>query len=73
MSYSPVLGRFIKRDPLRYVDGGSLYQYVGGRCNRLLDPRGLWSSDVRQDAGVQGALPVCMPGRRRDFLRRSGD
>jgi len=39
--YHPTLGRFIQRDPLGYVDGGSLYQYVrSGPVNRV-DPEGL--------------------------------
>ncbi len=36
----PTLGNFIQRDPLGYVDGGSLYQYERSRPGTLLDPSG---------------------------------
>jgi RHS repeat-associated protein len=38
--YSPTLGRFIGRDPLEYVDGKNLYEYVGGATVNALDPLG---------------------------------
>ena len=40
-SYSPELGRWMQRDPLGYVDGVSLYQYVGSHPTMLGDPLGL--------------------------------
>jgi RHS repeat-associated protein len=39
--YHPTLGRWIIRDPEGYVDGMSLYLYVGGRPCGALDPMGL--------------------------------
>ena len=44
-SYSPELGRWMQRDPLGYVDGVSLYQYVGCHPTILGDPLGLQSRD----------------------------
>lgn len=42
--YSPVLGRFIQRDPLGYVDGPSLYEYTFSNPVNWVDPLGLSSS-----------------------------
>lgn len=39
--YSPVLGRFLTRDPLGFVDGRNLYQYVKSNPSTLVDPSGL--------------------------------
>jgi len=52
--YSPDLGRFMQRDPLGYVDGMNLYEFVGGRVTVAVDPMGLtpitfgspWYDDV---------------------------
>jgi len=38
--YDVGMGRWIERDPLGYVDGMSLYEYVGGMPLRALDPFG---------------------------------
>lgn len=42
--YSPKLGRFIHRDPLKYSDGLNMYQYVYGNPVNWVDPMGLTSS-----------------------------
>jgi len=39
--YDPRLGRFAQRDPLKYVDGPSMYQYVGDNPLYWVDPLGL--------------------------------
>ena len=39
--YSPVLGRFISRDPIDYAGGMNLYEYVGGGAVDAGDPMGL--------------------------------
>ncbi len=39
--FSPTLGRFISRDPLMYINGMSLYEYVRSQPVVLLDPFGL--------------------------------
>ncbi|QNN25373.1 hypothetical protein HED60_07330 [Planctomycetales bacterium ZRK34] len=36
----PKFGRFMQRDPLRYVDGGNLTEYVRSKPINLLDPIG---------------------------------
>ncbi|MBI9087501.1 MAG: RHS repeat-associated core domain-containing protein, partial [Desulfobacterales bacterium] len=46
--YSPVLGRFLQRDPAGYVDGLNLYAYTINNPLSYLDPDGLavrWVSD----------------------------
>ncbi|GEM_PF-3022932 len=40
-SYWPTLGRWLQRDPLGYVDGVGLYEYVGGQATEMADPLGL--------------------------------
>ncbi len=40
-TYSPELGRWLQRDPLGYVDGVNLYEYVASRPTVLVDPLGL--------------------------------
>ncbi len=39
--YVPEWGRFISRDPLGYIDAMSLYEYVGSKVLRSVDPFGL--------------------------------
>ena len=41
-TYSTRLGRWLQRDPLGYVDGVSLYQYVGSMPTFFTDPLGLF-------------------------------
>ncbi|HEX8341454.1 MAG TPA: RHS repeat-associated core domain-containing protein [Tepidisphaeraceae bacterium] len=43
MSYSPVAGRFIERDPIGYADGMHAYLYERGNPLSWLDPLGLQS------------------------------
>ncbi len=40
--YHPTLGRWVSRDPAGYIDGMSLYEYVGGSPVNAYDPYGLW-------------------------------
>jgi len=39
-SYDPQKGRFLQRDPLEYVDGVNLYEYVGDNPSSVVDPLG---------------------------------
>jgi RHS repeat-associated protein len=39
--YRPGLGRWLESDPLSYVDGACLFQYVNSSPNRFGDPSGL--------------------------------
>lgn len=45
-TFHPVLGRFLQRDPLGYVDGPNLYEYVSGRATTAVDPEGTWQQDM---------------------------
>jgi len=40
-TYSPRLGRWLQRDPLGYVDGVNLYEYVRGRPTHFFDDVGM--------------------------------
>ncbi|MBK9126407.1 MAG: EndoU domain-containing protein [Phycisphaerales bacterium] len=40
-TYSPTLGRWMQRDPLRYIDSMNIYQYVGSMPTYYVDPLGL--------------------------------
>ncbi len=50
--YSPELGRFISHDPLGFVDGCNLYEFVRGNPGSYTDPMGL------NTAGAAGPLPI---------------
>jgi RHS repeat-associated protein len=50
-NYDPGLGRWLERDPLGYVDGMSLYEYVQGNSVNAFDPFGLCSI---RNGGTQG-------------------
>jgi RHS repeat-associated protein len=39
-TYPPTLGRWLQRDPVGYVGGVNLYEYVGGRAVNKADPNG---------------------------------
>jgi RHS repeat-associated protein len=41
-TYHPTPGRWLQRDPLGYIDGPSLYEYVGGAPAVGTDPAGLF-------------------------------
>lgn len=46
--YSPVLGRFLQRDPLGFVDGLSIYEYALSNPTNWADPLGLSSTPCDQ-------------------------
>jgi uncharacterized protein RhaS with RHS repeats len=39
--YSPIIGRFLQRDPAGYVDGFNMYSYVMNSPTNFVDPMGL--------------------------------
>jgi RHS repeat-associated protein len=47
--YDTTRGYWLSRDPLGYIDGMNLYQYVSGRPAVLIDPRGLIGNDVHDE------------------------
>ncbi|MBL1218352.1 MAG: hypothetical protein D8M59_12760 [Planctomycetes bacterium] len=69
-----VLGRWTRRDPLGYVDGMNVYEYVGGMTLSLLDPMGTkippdWERR-NSERDIKRAFP-CDP-RGVKFRRRKG-
>src|SRR5690606_4046974 len=50
--YDPELGRWIQRDPAGYIDGLSLYLYVGGNPFSFVDPTGLAKATWRETIGM---------------------
>lgn len=61
-AYSPVLGRWLSRDPVGEIAGSNLYAYVGNNPISLVDPFGLMDSismKIRQ-ALMQGNIPEAM-------------
>ncbi len=46
---------WLSRDPTGYVDGMNLYQAVGSDPVSLVDPYGLWRTDIHQDATTEWA------------------
>src|SRR5690606_11490339 len=59
--YDPSTGRWLQRDPLRYVDGMNRYQYVVSNPLRFNDPRGLQAEQPKAGDGTVGdsGLPAC--------------
>ncbi len=47
-TYSPVLGRWLQRDPIGYAAGVNLYEYVGGNPTVSLDPEGECPAGYRE-------------------------
>jgi len=47
-TYSPVLGRWLQRDPIGYAGGINLYEYVSGRSAIALDANGTTPSNKQQ-------------------------
>ena len=48
--YHPTLGRWLQRDPLGYVDGMSLYQYVASAPSAKTDAFGLRALTDKEEA-----------------------
>jgi len=77
--YSPLLGRFVQRDPMGYGDGWNLHEFVSGSSISLLDPLGLWDRDFHYDltlklasrAGIACAEEVAAAANRPDEDERA--
>ncbi len=55
-TYSPILGRWLQRDPIGYRSGPSLYQYVGSNSPVAADPQGLRHIPFVFDSFINGQL-----------------
>jgi hypothetical protein len=60
--YDPKHGRWLQRDPLGYVDGMNLYEYVKSAPPRLLDPDGLVTRVQCGEKGKRPPLGAWLPG-----------
>lgn len=57
--YDAVGGRWLRRDPLGYVDGPSLYEYVGSRAMVATDSSGLFGyMECNPENGCSGIQPL---------------
>jgi hypothetical protein len=56
--YDTHAGRFMQQDPIGYVDGQNLYEYVKSNSLAGLDPYGLWGTDVHMRATSMWAQKV---------------
>ncbi|NLW84175.1 MAG: RHS repeat-associated core domain-containing protein [Phycisphaerae bacterium] len=52
-TYDPEIGRFMQRDPLMYVDGMNVYEYVKSSPLKYIDPFGLSSNDECSEGDVE--------------------
>ena len=69
-SYHPALGRWMQRDPIGYVDGMGLYEYVMSAPLVHEDPQGTQSTDSSDNGEAEGeccdpktgaSVPECPP------------
>jgi len=70
--YHPLLGRWLQRDPLGYVDGMSVYEYGGGGPVGTVDPLGLWYEYERTKV-EEGVLHQGQYGRREIWTASWGE
>ncbi len=61
-AYHAVLGRWMQRDPLGYVDGPSLLLYSAANPLVLIDPVGLACGSGWNDPWIPEDLPISIPG-----------
>ncbi len=53
--YSPIIGRWLSRDPIDTQNGANIYSFVGNNSLNSFDVLGLWGSDVHNDMTLQWA------------------
>ena len=56
--YSPVLRRFLQRDPILFDGGINLYSYTGCDFVNRGDWEGLWSVDIQVGFGLAGIIRI---------------
>jgi hypothetical protein len=71
MGYSPIIGRFLQRDPIEYAGGINLYEFVGSNPPNYVDPYGLarpptpgsvdWINARNQAAANRAPPPATQP------------
>jgi RHS repeat-associated protein len=59
--YDPVTGRYTQPDPLRFIDGPSVYAYAGGSPWMNVDPRGQYAFPPLPAPVLGPALPPTLP------------
>ena len=67
-TYDPGTGRFLQTDPIEYIDGMNLYEYVGDNPVMFTDPFGLYSLVA---PGSYGMRAVPLPETRSSKLAKS--
>ncbi len=71
-SYDVEVGRWAERDPLGYVDGANLYQYVGGTPIAAIDPFGLIGYYSPYDNELWDDLPSWMNDSKKHRKEQAG-
>jgi RHS repeat-associated protein len=61
-NYDPTLGRYSQADPLGFVDGPGVYSYVGSSPAMKVDPRGLWTVQIRLNININLGGPLVFSG-----------
>ena len=71
--YSPGLGRWINRDPIREKGGGNIYAFVGNNPVNHSDARGLCSSCKTEKRVTHQRYPLWLSGGGSTFYHHSHD
>ncbi|MBX3406396.1 MAG: RHS repeat-associated core domain-containing protein [Phycisphaeraceae bacterium] len=71
--YDPEIGRWLQRDPAKYIDGMNLGQYVRGRAPNAVDPSGLMTPEefARMTAAQQKGWIRRQDAKFLQFIERS--
>ena len=67
--YSPILGRWLGRDPIEEDGGSNLYGYVGNAAIGKSDAYGLYNFV----ASGTGAYVISLPGKESSYLQKRGE
>ncbi len=63
--YNAILGRFVSRDPLKYIDGMGLYEYVKSNPFKFVDPLGTTTVHIGPKFNVDEQDLCCLKIIRR--------